>query len=128
MHGMPCPQGGILTISITTADRTGSVTADKQVLDKPGAYAVITVSDTGTGIDEKIREKIFEPFFTTKETGKGTGLGLSIVYGIIKQHNGFISVSSEPGQGQPCSSSIFPWSECPDRLAAETSAQAPRRD
>ncbi len=91
-------QGGTLTIRTSK-----SVIDDKFIMThgygQPGTYAVISVSDTGTGMDEKTKEKLFDPFFTTKEVGKGTGLGLSIVYGIIKQHNGFISATSELGRG-----------------------------
>lgn len=83
--------GGVLTI------RTGRITARE----KTGAreFATITVSDTGKGIDRTIIDKIFEPFFSTKDPSKGTGLGLSVVYGIVTQHGGFISVTSDPGSG-----------------------------
>ena len=92
------PGGGTLTLS------TSLVSLDEQYITmhgygEPGNYALITFSDTGSGIDEELKMKIFDPFFTTKEVGKGTGLGLSIVFGIIKQHNGFIDVYSEPGKG-----------------------------
>ncbi|MEI6827956.1 MAG: ATP-binding protein [Desulfuromonadales bacterium] len=64
-----------------------------------GRYAIITVTDSGHGMDEQTKQKVFNPFYTTKEVGKGTGLGLSMVMGIIKQHGGFIDLQSEPGTG-----------------------------
>jgi PAS domain S-box-containing protein len=90
--------GGLLTIA------TELVEIDKEFnsahgYGKEGKYALISVTDTGIGMDEKIKQRIFEPFFTTKEVGKGTGLGLSTVYGVIKQHNGYINCYTEIGKG-----------------------------
>ena len=92
------PTGGTLTIS------TSRVELDNDFINthgygKHGSYSLITVADTGVGMDEQTRSRIFEPFFTTKEVGKGTGLGLAIAYGIIKQHNGFINCVSTPCKG-----------------------------
>ncbi len=92
------PEGGLLTIETSLVDIDEEY-VKSHLFAKPGTYALITVTDTGTGMDAETREKVFEPFFTTKGVGKGTGLGMSIVYGIIKQHDGNINVYSEPGMG-----------------------------
>jgi two-component system, cell cycle sensor histidine kinase and response regulator CckA len=92
------PHGGQLSIE------TSSIVLDESNQSqhnyaKPGNYVRITVSDSGSGMNEETKARLFEPFFTTKDVGKGTGLGLSMVYGIVKQNEGHINVYSEPGHG-----------------------------
>jgi two-component system cell cycle sensor histidine kinase/response regulator CckA len=92
------PDGGDLFLE-TGRIELNEASAKELGFEKPGAYAFITVTDSGTGMDEKTRQRIFEPFFTTKAVGKGTGLGLAMVYGIIEQHKGAITVDSEKDRG-----------------------------
>ncbi len=92
------PRGGTLAIEASEIDMKDAF-VDGYDYVEPGRYVLISVTDTGIGIDEKTRDKIFEPFFTTKEVGKGTGLGLSIVQGIINQHHGYITVNTKPQGG-----------------------------
>jgi len=103
--------GGRLTVSIT---REENVEPDAELELEAGSYGVLSVADSGHGIDDETRARLFEPFFTTKERGKGTGLGLATVYGIVKQHRGAISVTSSEGQGAtfrvffPCTQESVP--------------------
>jgi signal transduction histidine kinase len=92
------PAGGRLKIETRNVEIGGGPHLEYEHA-TAGKYVLMTVSDTGVGMDKATAERVFEPFFTTKETGKGTGLGLSTVYGIVKQHRGFVYVDSEPGKG-----------------------------
>jgi len=91
------PGGGNITVKSTTVDH--SIIKSGFYKPKPGRYVLMSIRDTGIGMDEKTKERIFEPFFTTKEMGRGTGLGLASVYGIIKGHHGFIEVESAVSGG-----------------------------
>jgi two-component system, cell cycle sensor histidine kinase and response regulator CckA len=92
------PGGGVIRIATETVDLGADFCAARRWA-RPGRFAMISVSDTGTGMSPAVLEHIFEPFYTTKERGHGTGLGLSVVFGIVKQHDGIIEAESAPGAG-----------------------------
>ncbi|MBM4195045.1 MAG: response regulator [Gemmatimonadetes bacterium] len=93
------PNGGRLMIDVTPVTVTGAPGRETPKRMPEGRYVLLQVADTGTGMPREVLDKVFEPFFTTKEPGRGTGLGLSMVYGIVKQSNGYIWAESAPGQG-----------------------------
>src|SRR2546422_6767216 len=92
------PKGGRLTIATRNISLNGAFLAVHPAA-TAGQHVLLEVRDTGVGMDEETRQRGFEPFFTTKASGKGCGLGLSTVYGIVKQHAGYVTVESEPGRG-----------------------------
>jgi two-component system, cell cycle sensor histidine kinase and response regulator CckA len=92
------PEGGTITIETENA-RIDEAYCESHAWSKPGRYILLSVTDSGCGMDKETVARVFEPFFTTKDVGKGTGLGLSIVYGLVKQHEGQIDIYSEVGKG-----------------------------
>ena len=117
------PKGGVLTVSTSEVEVTE---ADAQAKGerRAGKFARLSVADTGCGMDAAVVDHLFEPFFTTKEVGKGVGLGLATVYGMVKQHQGWIEVESQPGKGA-CFHITLPFTEKP---AEEPARSAPLSD
>ena len=118
------PGGGHLHISAEPVHLDAD-TCELQGWGRPGDFVRVTVSDTGAGMDEEAKTRIFEPFYTTKPIGRGTGLGMAVVYGLMKQHGGFVNVYSEAGRGTAVKLYFPASAEGPAAVAATTSVQAP---
>jgi CheY-like chemotaxis protein len=118
------PRGGRLVIT-TSAVSIDAPYVQQHPEARAGRFVCLTVSDTGCGMTRETLARIFEPFFTTKEVGKGTGLGLATVYGIIKQHQGWIEVMSEPRKGTTFKIYFPVTSKTPDTVATEKPAAPP---
>ena len=123
------PQGGTLCLSVEKPGRSRPRAASHPEAG-PGGFVVLTAQDTGCGMDEETQNRLFEPFFTTKPVGQGTGLGLATVYGIVKQHEGWIEVQSEVGVGSVFRVYLPALGEMPKpkSMAPKATAPAARRE
>ena len=120
------PDGGTLRLEVVQ-ERTPDRVPEEMPWLKPGSYVAVNISDTGTGMDEDTRLRIFEPFFTTKPAGKGTGLGMPMVYGLMKQHDGYVVVDSVPGRGTTVRL-LFPETAAEGAVEAPPAEGRPARD
>jgi PAS domain S-box-containing protein len=123
-HAMP--DGGVIVVTLKNVELGENVTAQYPDLNS-GRYVNLTISDTGHGIPKEETDRIFDPYFTTKEMGKGTGMGLAVVHGIVKEHNGIITVESELGKGTMFSI-FFPVVEKEAVVETETDEELPIGD
>jgi CheY-like chemotaxis protein len=114
------PKGGKLRVGTSSVEIDDGY-VHQHLESRVGTFVCVTVTDTGCGMDRQTLDRIFEPFFSTKEVGKGTGLGLATVYGIVKQHRGWVEVSSQPGCGTTFKV-YFPATARENAAVAETSA------